>query len=364
MVDSHNQMPHKEIQASENNKSANDDFIDRCLDIDFSQKPDDRIWSDMEGLKHVPSLVRENRLEEAWQCLNKYQIKLSDFDFIYAWQALILQKNGRVEDARALLKKGMKHARKKYLLFARFGHLEYETGHMQTAVKWWIKSILAMKQMDAYIMWEPFLYLAYTAKFCGSDTHFNTLINKASAISGQGDIRLEQGAVEHLEKKTALISSETVAYTIEQLVFHINEKPESGSQKPDIAIENKPIKIPPPIPPGKAKKRVFTLMMILFVFIWILLFYWINSPPENKEETHRIVPRQTQSNIVEHARQPVPEKPPSDQNIKTEKTGKTPPKNPAAPDNKEITHKKRLENLKTKSKKPKSNIQKKTPDNA
>nr|NJM02048.1 hypothetical protein [Desulfobacula sp.] len=143
--------------------STGDGFADSCFALDFLPSPDDRSGSRMEGLKEVPGLVKQGLLNEAWMILDKHHLEIKDLDFIYAFKALILQKNGQAEAAEKTLLAGLKFGRGKFLLYDRLGALAFETGQLAEAVRWWIKSIVAMRMLNQVTMWEPFLYLASTA---------------------------------------------------------------------------------------------------------------------------------------------------------------------------------------------------------
>lgn len=194
-----------------------DAYVDDCFSIQFADGKDDRAWSQIEGLKDVPGLVKQNRLEDAWSILDANKDAFLDFDFIYAWKATIFQKNGQNDAARKTLVSGLKRSINKFLLYERFGFLEYETGNLNQAVKWWIKSIVAMVGINAVTMWEPFIYLAYVAGTCGSENRFKILMAQVAKISVHGELSLEKDAVKKLQEKSSTLSVKSVLKAIDCL---------------------------------------------------------------------------------------------------------------------------------------------------
>ncbi|MFA5906586.1 MAG: hypothetical protein WC836_21840, partial [Desulfobacula sp.] len=222
--------------------STGDVFADSCFVLEFPPSPDDRIGSQMEGLKDVPGLVKQGLLEDAWMILDTHHIGLKDLDFIYAFKALILQKNGQTDAAKKTLLAGLKLGRGKYLLYERLGFLFFETGQLNEAVKCWIKSIVAMKTLDKMTMWEPFLYLAGTAKTLSSEIHFRILSAWVREISPYGELSLDDKAVKKLNESAGGLSAESVLKALDILCrFYIpNQEAELRPAIPGIPTPGHP----------------------------------------------------------------------------------------------------------------------------
>lgn len=257
---------------------THDDYVDGCFSFDFPLGTDPRVWWEIDGLKDVPGLVKEDRLEEAWAILDAGQDAFDDFDFIYAWKSLIFQKNGQFEAAGKTLTSGLTRARKKSVLCDRFALLEYETGHMDTAVQWWIRSIVAMVSTHTVTLWEPFLYLAYVARARGSETHFKILMARVTEISVHGELGLEETAVKALYEKTSRLSGLPVLKALELLCDHFlkdlehkETAPALKTALPDLAQE---------APPSFLNGRPVVFLAITgLVLLCCFLFYFFPVPP-------------------------------------------------------------------------------------
>ena len=225
-----------------------DVFADSCFVLDFIPSPDDRTGSRMDGLKEVPGLVKQGLLEDAWMILDKHHQTLKDLDFIYAFKALILQKNGQPEAAEKTLLTGLKFGRGKFLLYERLGFLCFETGRLTEAVRWWIKSIVAMKMLNQVTMWEPFLYLAAAAKALASETHTKTLTAWVRQISPHGKLSLSENALKRINEQALGLSAPSILKALDVLCLHFLQ-PQDG--QPDPAFPGPP----PPEHPNVPKDR-------------------------------------------------------------------------------------------------------------
>ena len=205
--------------------STGDDFTDSCFILDVSPCLDDRTGSRMDGLKEVPGLVQQGLLEEAWVILDKHHQTIKDLDFIYAFKALILQKNGQSEAAKKTLLAGLKYGRGKFLLYARLGFLSFETGQLSEAVNWWIKSVVAMVMLNRVTMWEPFLYLAYVAKALSSEIHFRNFMAFVTKISPHGELGLDDNALQRLNEQAPGLLAPSILKAMDVLCLHFLHKP-------------------------------------------------------------------------------------------------------------------------------------------
>lgn len=177
--------------------------LDTCFSFDLKQGREDRHWPQIDGLKDVPGLVREQKFDRAMAILNDKEALFHDFDFIYAWKAHIFQKKGDFNAAGKTLTTGLQKANTKYLLCDRFGFLESSAGRMQEAVQWWIRSIVLMSNETQAGLWEPFLYLAHIARTVGCETEHALLVNAANTACRQGNVELKPEAANSLERQSA-----------------------------------------------------------------------------------------------------------------------------------------------------------------
>ncbi len=275
--------------------STGDVFADSCFILDSPPAPDDRIGAQMEGLKDVPGLVKKGLLEEAWMILDTHHLNLKDFDFIYAFKALILQKNGQPDAAKKTLLAGLKFGLGKFLLYERLGFLFFETGQLSEAIKCWIKSIVAMKMLNKMSMWEPFLYLAAVAKALSDDTRYRVLMARVREISGHEDLSLDDNALKKLNELTHQLSKASVLKALDILCRHYipGQDPEPHQAIPGI---NPPA--PPNVPAGrdhlsefkslfgenKKKAWITRFIMAILALSLILFFLQFLKFPEDKKD--------------------------------------------------------------------------------
>lgn len=342
-----------------------DAFVDDCFSINFTGSRDDRVWSRIEGLKDVPGLVKQNRLEDAWSILDANKDAFRDFDFIYAWKATIFQKTGQNDAARKTLISGLKRSKEKFLLCDRFGFLEYETGDLNQAVKWWIKSIVAMIGINAVTMWEPFIYLAYVANICGSKNRFNLLMAQVEKISVHGELSLEEDAVKKLQEKAPTLSVTSVLKAIDCLCDNFITVPETlktGTPPPASLADFTSSKGDTDIFPGK-RKTPWLIYIAVGALILIFLFFFFSRP----SKTDPVVPEPDESPAAKAALT-IPEKAADPVMSKKTPAPVLPEKAPAVEIQKEpdiepaadpIQHKEKYPYLKVKTKTPNPVIKKK-----
>jgi tetratricopeptide (TPR) repeat protein len=206
-----------------------DGFCDSCFVLDFLPSPDERIPSRMDGLKEIPGLVKQGLLDDAWIILDQHHQTLKDLDFIYAFKALILQKNGRPDAAEKILLAGLESGRGKFLLYERLGFLCFETGRLAEAVRCWIKSILAMRMLNQVTMWEPFLYLAAVAKALSGETYAKILTAFATRLSPHGELSLDDKALKRLNEQAPELSAPSVLKALDVLCLHFLQPRDSLS---------------------------------------------------------------------------------------------------------------------------------------
>lgn len=312
--------------------------VDACFSFDYTHCEDGRVWSKIEGLKEVPGLVKQDRLEDAWSILEAHQKTFYDFDFIYAWKALIFQKNGQVDAAKKTLRSGLMHAKGKFLLYDRFGFLEYETGDLNQAVSWWIKSIVTMVTANTVTMWEPFIYLAYVARACGSETHFKTLMAQVADISVHGELSLEANAVKRLHEKASTLPVASVLKAIDCLCKTFIKNPGGDD------MAHQPLSHDSFI---KKKKGYWRLCLAIagLILVCIFIFFTMSPPPP---DTSKII-----------------EPPEIKTNIEVQQKGATPALSKKTPEieiKKEPGTKKAMDQLQNKKKLPQLKVKTKSPD--
>ena len=262
--------------------STGDSFADSCFILDFLPSPDDRTGSRMEGLKEVPGLVKQGLLEDAWMILDEHHQTLKDLDFIYAFKALILQKNGQPEAAEKTLLAGLKFGKGKFLLYERLGFLCFETGQLTEAVRWWIKSIVAMRMLNQVTMWEPFLYLAAAARVLAGETQARTLTAFVTRLSPHGELSLDDKALKRINEQARGLSAPSVLKALDVLCLHFLQGPDNQPGHPHVPADRDPLLLTSRLW-GKGEKNpwITRLAVIALCLALILFFLRFLKPPED-----------------------------------------------------------------------------------
>lgn len=296
-----------------------DDFCDCCFVLDFLPSPDDRIPSRMDGLKEVPGLVRQGLLDEAWMILDQHHQTLKDLDFIYAFKALILQKNGRPEAAKKILLAGLESGRGKFLLYERLGFLAFETGWLSEAVSFWIKSVVAMRMLNQVTMWEPFLYLAAVAKALSSETHAKILSDHATKLSPHGELSLDDNALKRLNEQAPGLSAPSILKALDVLLHFLQvqddlsdpafpKTPPAGY--PHGSTDRKPFLLIRRLWGEGAKDPWITRLAVIVLCLTLILFFlqFLKSPEQKPETITSTAPPEIRQNSepVEETKHPLP----------------------------------------------------------
>jgi len=297
-----------------------DGFCDSCFVLDFLPSPDDRIPSRIDGLKEIPGLVKQGLLDDAWMILDQHHQTLKDLDFIYAFKALILQKNGRPEAAKKILLAGLESGRGKFLLYERLGFLSFETGRLAEAVPCWIKSIVAMRMLNQVTMWEPFLYLAAVAKALSSETHAKILSAYATKLSPHGELSLDDNALKRLNEQALGLSAPSILKALDVLCLHFLQTQDSLS---DPAFPGSPPAGYPHGPTGRTpfllirrlwgeggKDPWITRLGVIVLCLALILFFlqFLKSPEKTPETSTSTAPPEIRQNSepVEETKHPLP----------------------------------------------------------
>jgi hypothetical protein len=104
--------------------------VDRCLDCDWSELDEPRIWSRHPELKSITDLANEGNDAAALAQLETVWAKYPDHDFVCGWKATILDRQGHKSDAINILNEGMSRCRRKFGLCKARAEIEYRAGDL------------------------------------------------------------------------------------------------------------------------------------------------------------------------------------------------------------------------------------------
>ncbi len=372
-------------QPVENNPPLpeKDTNSDHCFSPDLIQDDEKRVWSKIEELNQIPALVKESKLDEALEVIEACESRFADFDFIYAWKANIHHKKGNINTARQILMAGLSSSVSKHLICDRLGFLESQTGDIESAVQWWIKSIVLMSRNNRDTLWEPFLYLAHIAGSIGCDDQARVLMAAANKACIPGDIDLTPEAAKRLSDGASELINTWVGDAIKRLCNTLLTDPTHGPDTTGQAPPKEPKKQIDIIPnPRKNKMRVRVIFFILLAAAAIIFVFFFNqedspspvrvdSLPEEPDVTAPVISEPdpvpatpADKPVIKKAapaekKSPLPETLPTVippvSDTKKQPQAVTPAPAPLVP------HKKRPSYMKQKTKQPETSLKKKAP---
>jgi len=170
--------------------ATGDPYVDSCFTFDFQEVDEARDWYGIEELRKVTELGNQDKVREAMSLLESIWGQYTDFDFVYIWKAVLRDKMGKIDDARAVIHEGLTRCKKKYSLCNQLATIEFESGSLAEAVRWWIKSAAAQISIGQTDSVPPFLYLAYIAEALGDRASSDRLLSEVDKIR-PGQIRLD-----------------------------------------------------------------------------------------------------------------------------------------------------------------------------
>lgn len=345
-----------------------DPFVDSCFVFDIIPEKESRIPSEIPRLKDVPGFVKNKEYKAAWNILEDYQDSCSDLDFIYIWQAFILQKQGRVENAGAVLSKGLKKAKQKHQLCDRMGLLAFETGHMEEAVKWWIRGIVLMHSSGSKMIWEPFLYLSSVAKACGNESLAGQLSEQVARICVQGELKFEADTEQAIREISETLPKASVIKALE-ILCGLFKKPVE-KQETLGGIKNTPDSLSSDAGETAPEKKPILWIcfiglalsaLILYLFLTLGLQSETKSPPVPEKEAAETPLPQKPETVSKPEAPPEENLPSNGEEKKEERITLESVKKPVSPpEEAPAPHKEKLRELKVKTKTVHPDILKKT----
>lgn len=314
--------PEAPEKSSSETSGSDDPLIFVCPAGAFSQQAETRDAATIKELNTVPELAKSDQMQAAWDILDRYQDDYPDFDFIYVWQAFILQKNRQFVHAAETIRTGLEKARIKHVLCDRMGALCYETGKIPQAIQWWVKSCELMLDSDATLMWEPFLYLSRTALFLGQEKISVQLKVLAFSAAGNREIEFEPDADKKLETAIKSLAKDDTIKILTALGAEY-AAPESCEKQPGPSAEqpaDMPAKTVSPektiekqAPVSRSKKAPFrpgiiAIIIVIFIIAGVAAYTLLFHSGTPRDEMPEV---KTTQSMTEPSRQH-PEQPASE----------------------------------------------------
>jgi hypothetical protein len=154
-------------------------------DFDFSEKPDSRVFSQVDSLSMIPKLYYgfdgENKdIARASDIIKRILTDFADYEPVHYWNGLIQIEKGDIPAARTAYANGTRLANQKRMICGAHGNLELEHGELRDAVKWWIRSALIQLQSQKINETQSFMFLGFIASLCQHNEASAKLMNAAA----------------------------------------------------------------------------------------------------------------------------------------------------------------------------------------
>lgn len=143
--------------------SSESSYVNRCLTLQYEEVPENRNFNDIPEVQEVAHLTSTDRIDEAMRLAKSLPSKYPDLDLVYLWLGILHGKRGTYDDARAVLKKGLKKCKRRYLLCNELGKVESKARNLPEAMYWWVQSILLQESINEYPCAEPLVHLSKIA---------------------------------------------------------------------------------------------------------------------------------------------------------------------------------------------------------
>lgn len=163
--------------------ASSDDYVEDCFDLQWSERPDDRVVSDVLGAQAIVDVGNAGRTEEAIQLAQQLCTEQPDYWFSYCWLGILQRRERRFVEARRALQEGLQHAKRKYNLCEQLGELEWETNDLPEAVKWWIRCVVLQLEAATLSAHTSFLRLSYVADEVGLTETCRKLLDYVDEIN-------------------------------------------------------------------------------------------------------------------------------------------------------------------------------------
>ncbi len=182
-------------------------FVNDCLGHGLTEGFEPRFYRNIPALVTITELGNRGDYLSALDKLGTVWDEYKDFDFVYAWKAIILAKQGDINLATRVIDEGLRNAISKTYLCEQRAKIELERSNVRDAVMWWIRSILLQLSIGDPTHEGPFLYLGYVAQAVGENTCRNSLFAIVDRLTPAG--RLGEAATGRLNSAVMRSDRET-----------------------------------------------------------------------------------------------------------------------------------------------------------
>jgi hypothetical protein len=171
------------MAENEKDKSqAKDPYLNECLSSGLKDLPEKRNAWHMPDVEPAHFLGSGYASEEQVRLGHDLIAKYPDLDMPYYWLSHHYLLKGDLDTARKLLDQGIQICNTKRNLCCEYGEVEYATGKIFEAVKWWTREAVLQITSGVFDSYSCFMYLAYIAGWCRLPNESKLLFSVTDAI--------------------------------------------------------------------------------------------------------------------------------------------------------------------------------------
>jgi len=175
---------------------TNESYVNECFTIEFPETRENRQLLDTAEAQPMIAAQRSGALADSLLHAQRLAMRYPDCHSFYYWQGYLHAELGNLGQSRAILLEGIQKSREKASLYDRLARTEWQTGDLQEAVKWWIRSMVVRTETRNFDDSDPFLYLWYVAEGLGlSDAAAKLSQKSKTSLGSEAAAKLRNAAV-------------------------------------------------------------------------------------------------------------------------------------------------------------------------
>jgi HEAT repeat protein len=175
---------------------ANDLYVNECFTIEFPETRENRQLLDTAEAQPMIAAQHSGALADSLLHAQRLVMRYPDCHSFYYWQGYLHAELGHLGQSRAILLEGIQKSREKASLYDRLARTEWQSGDLQEAVKWWIRSMVVRTETRNFDDSDPFLYLSYVAEGLGlSDASAKLSQKSKTSLGSEAAAKLRNAAV-------------------------------------------------------------------------------------------------------------------------------------------------------------------------
>ena len=209
-------------------------YVQRCLEPGFAEGEEPRDWRCDPSFRSVLDPLNAGDLTTAAQQAEKLAVQFPDLDLPYDWWAGALLRQRKVNEARKVSRRGLEQSRRKYMLCARLGEVNWEAGLLADAVYWWAQAVHCQESLRHRTGgYKSYLYLHYVAAGAREPEVAAAFLQRADSISS-GMIRLDPATARSLTDSASRHTTPDIREVLTGLrARYLQPQDAAGARHPD-----------------------------------------------------------------------------------------------------------------------------------